>query len=96
MQRGEDLDLLRQELTNLMRVGEITTTPPPWIASAQERDAYVVLSDAVVLPLVAVGDGWRAVTCLVNRGVNPAERKSRSKARQTKKSRRRAERKTGF
>jgi hypothetical protein len=93
---GEDLGLLREELMNLMRAGDISTPPPPWVAPAQERHAYVVVSDAMVLPLVAVGDGWRAVTCLVNRGLNPAERKSRTKARNAKKSRRRAERKTGF
>jgi hypothetical protein len=67
-----DSDRARADLERLRALGEITTLPPAWANAARRADQYLLLSDAVVLPLAPHADGWIATTCVAQRALTPA------------------------
>lgn len=73
----------RAELEALIEHGRIADEPPEWMARTmrQEADAYLVVGEDLVLPLVAAGPlGERLIakTCIPRGGISEAARRRRN------------------
>ena len=89
---GLDVHAARAELEQLRLVGEITPVEPPWVNAARPAPFYLVVSDALVLPLAPQGTGWIATTCVTSNTYTPTRRAQRNAYKASKASRKRAER----
>jgi hypothetical protein len=87
-----DPDAARAELTQLVAVSEITSLEPPWVHAAKPAPFYLVLSDALALPLLLQTDGWVATTCVAKTTYTPTRRAQRSAYKRWKGSAKRAAR----
>lgn len=87
-----DPDAVRAELTQLVTVGEITSVEPLWVHAAKPAPFYLVLSDALALPLQPQGEGWVATTCVAKTTITPTRRAQRSAYKKSKQSAKRAAR----
>jgi len=81
-----DLAAARAELEQLRLVGEITAIEPRWLNAAKPAPHYLVVSDALALPLLRHDGGWIATICVSNttRAAKSARKRSlasRSRAR---------------
>ena len=77
----------RAELQLLIEHGEIADAPPEWLARTmrQEAEAYLVVGEDLVLPLVEVGPRGELVakTCIPRGGISEQARRRRNeRARQ--------------
>lgn len=67
---GLDLDAARAELEQLGLVGRIRADAPGGSTPASPAPYYLLLGDALVLPLAPQADGWIATTC-ISRATRP-------------------------
>jgi hypothetical protein len=93
---GLDLDGARAELEQLRLVGAITSIEPAWLNTAKPAPHYLLITDALALPLVPQDGGWIATTCLANSTLTPTRRGAKSARRQSLASRKRARRRTSW
>jgi hypothetical protein len=91
---GLDLDAARDELERLRPLGEITTLAPDWVNAARPAPYYLLLSDAIVLPLAPQAAGWVATTCVTQRTLTPTRRSAKSARKASLAARKRARRRT--
>ena len=89
---GLDPHSARAELERLRPLGEIATVAPVWVNAARPADYYLLLGDAVVLPLAPQGDGWIATTCVTQRTLTPTRRAAKSARKASLGARKRAQR----
>lgn len=75
---GLDLDAARAELERLRAIGDISPRAPGWVNAANPAPYYLLIGDAVVLPLLPQGDGWVATTCVTQRTLTPTRRSAKS------------------
>lgn len=91
---GLDLDAARDELERLRPLGEITTLAPDWVNAARPAPYYLLLSDAIVLPLAPQAAAWIATTCITQRTLTPTRRTAKSARKASLAARKRAQRRT--
>jgi hypothetical protein len=87
----------RQELKQLIEHGELAAEPPDWMARTmrQETDAYLIVGNDLVLPLVAagpVGEKLIAKTCIPRGGISEQARQRRNERDRRRRAARRARR----
>jgi hypothetical protein len=75
---GLDRQSARAELARLRALGEVATGAPDWVNADRPADYYLLLGDAVVLPLAPQRDGWIATTCVTRRTLTPTRRAAKS------------------
>ena len=84
----------RRELEALIAHGEIAGEPPEWMARTmrQEAEAYLIVGEDLVLPLVSVGLGdvvAIAKTCIARGGISEKARANRNRRRRERRGGRR-------
>jgi hypothetical protein len=84
----------RAELGQLLRSGEIIAEPPAWARSAQTKPFYLVIGDALALPLAAQDGRWVTTTCLVRTTLTARRREERSRQKAARAAAKRARRRT--
>ena len=87
----------RQELQRLIEHGEIADEPPDWMARTmrQEADAYLVIGNDLVIPLVEagpLGEHLIAKTCIPRGGISEPARRRRNERGRRRRAARRARR----
>lgn len=93
---GLDLDTARGELERLRPVGEISADAPSWVNAAKPAPYYMLLGDAIVLPLAPDRDGWVATTCVTHRTLTATRRVAKSARKASLGARKRATRRARF
>ena len=93
---GLDLDAARAELKQLQLVGQISTRAPGWVNAAKPAPYYLLLGDAIVLPLAPQAQGWVATTCITQLTLTPTRRSAKSARKASLGSGRRARRRARF
>ena len=91
-----ELDAAREELQQLVAVADITSTEPPWVRAADPAPFYVVVSNALALPLAPQDDGWIATTCVAAGTYTPVRRAQRAAYKTSRASGKRAKRRARF
>ena len=91
---GLDLDAARGELERLRPLGEISAVAPDWVNAARPAPYYLLLGDAIVLPVAPQADGWVATNCVTQRTLTPARRSAKSARKASLAARKRAQRRT--
>ena len=89
---GLDPDTARGELERLRLVGKITAEEPGWVNARKPAPYYLLLGDAIVLPVMPQGERWVATTCVTQRTLTPTRRVAKSARKTSLGSRKRAER----
>jgi|SRR5215218_3460566 len=89
---GLDLDGARAELTRLVAVGEITRVEPVWVRAAKSAPFYLVVGDALALPLKPQAGAWIATTCVAKTTYTATRRAQRAAYKRSKGSAKRAQR----
>jgi hypothetical protein len=87
-----DVDAAGAELKRLVAVGEITRVEPGWLHAAKAAPFYLVVGDALALPLKRQAGGWIATTCLAKTTYTPTRRAQRAAYKKSKQSAKRAAR----
>jgi hypothetical protein len=82
----------RAELTQLVSVGEVTSVEPSWVHAAKPAPFYLVIGDALALPLKPQVGGWIATTCVAHGTITPTRRAQRSAYKKSQSSAKRAAR----
>ncbi len=87
----------RRELEMLLALGEIDDEPPEWLSQKmrQEADAYLIVGNDLVLPLVSMGPAGErllAKTCIPRGGISEKARRRRNERRRRARASRRARR----
>lgn len=93
---GLDVDTARGELERLRLLGEISGEAPDWVNAAKPAPYYLLLGDAIVLPLAPQGEGWVATTCVTQRTLTPTRRNAKSACKASLAARKRAQRRARF
>ena len=93
---GLDLETARGELVRLRGLGEISAEAPDWVNAAKPASYYLLLGDAIVLPLAPQGDGWVATTCVTLRTLTSTRRNAKSARKASLAARKRAQRRARF
>ena len=93
---GLDHDDARLELARLVPSGEIRDTPPDWAHSASAKPYYLVIGDALALPLAAQHGRWVTTTCLVQTTLTPRRREERNRRRAQRAAAKRARRRASW
>lgn len=93
---GLDLDAARGELERLRAVGEISVRAPGWLNAAKPAPYYLLIGDAVVLPVLPQGEGWVATTCVTQRTLTPTRRDAKAAHKASLGARKRAARRARF
>ena len=75
---GLDLDAARGERERLRAIGAISAEQPAWLGAANPAPYYLLIGDAIVLPLLPQGDGWVATTCVTQPTLTPTRRSAKS------------------
>jgi hypothetical protein len=91
-----DLDSARAELEQLRTVGEISPIEPGWINAARPAPYYLLISNAVALPLLPQYGEWIATTCVIASTYTPTRRAQRRAYKASKASRKRAQRRARY
>jgi hypothetical protein len=89
-----DLDAAGAELNRLVALGEITRVEPRWLHAAKPAPFYLVVGDALALPLQPQAGGWIATTCVAKTTITPTRRAQRAAYKKSKQSAKRAARRT--
>jgi hypothetical protein len=76
---GLDHDDACVELARLVPSGDIRDAPPQWAHSASAKPYYLVIGDALALPLAAQHGRWVTTTCLVQTTLTPRRREERTR-----------------
>jgi hypothetical protein len=93
---GLDVDTARGELERLRRLGEISTDAPEWVNAARPASFYLLLGDAIVVPLAPQGEGWVATTCVTQRTLTSTRRNAKSGRKASLAARKRTQRRARF
>ena len=93
---GLELDTARAELDQLRALGQISAEEPRWVNAARPAPYYLLLGDAIVLPLAPQGEGWIAMTCVTPRTLTPTRRTAKSARKASLGARKRAQRRARF
>jgi len=93
---GLELDAARAELDQLRPLGEISAETPSWVNAARPARYYLLLGDAIVLPLAPQGESWIATTCATQRTLTPTRRIAKSQRKASLGARKRAQRRARF
>jgi hypothetical protein len=93
---GLEPDAARDELDQLRPLGQISTEPPRWVNAARPAPYYLLLGDAIVLPLAPRGELWITTTCVSPRTLTPTRRRAKSARKASLRAGRRAQRRSGF
>ena len=91
---GLDLHAARGELERLRAMGEISAREPAWLDAANPAPYYLLIGDAIVLPLLPQAGGWVATTCVTQRTLTPTRREAQSAHTASLAARKRAQRRT--
>jgi hypothetical protein len=86
----------RAELDQLRPLGQVCDEAPRWLNAARPARYYLLLGDAIVLPLAPQADGWIATTCVTQRMLTPNGRSAKSARKASLRARRRAQHRTRF
>jgi hypothetical protein len=86
----------RAELDRLRSVGQISAEAPRWVNAARPARYYLLLCDAIVLPLSAHAYGWIATTCVTQRTLTPTRRTAKSARKASLRAGKRAQRGARF
>ena len=86
----------RAELNRLRSLGQISADAPHWLNAAKPAPYYLLLGDAIVLPLAPYTDGWIATTCVTQRTLTPTRRTAKSAREASLRADKRAPRRTPF
>ena len=89
---GLDLDAAQAELEQLRAVAQINASAPGWVNAVRQAPCYLLIGDAIVLPVLPDRDGWVATTCLIDRTITPARRRAKTARKASLESARRAQR----
>jgi len=89
---GLDLNAARAELEQLRAVAQIATSAPGWVNAVRQAPCYLLIGDAIVLPVLPDRNGWVATTCLIDRTITPARRQAKTARKASLGSARRAQR----
>jgi hypothetical protein len=82
----------RVELGRLVFSGEILMEPPAWSRMAGTKPYYLVIADALALPLALQSGRWVTTTCLVKTTLTERRREERSQHKARRASAKRARR----
>jgi hypothetical protein len=82
----------RAELARLVFNGEILTEPPEWTRSAGTKPYYLVIADALALPLAPQSGRWVTTTCLVKTTLTERRREERAQHKARRASAKRGQR----
>jgi len=93
---GLELEAARAELDRLRPLGQISAEAPGWVNAARQAHYYLLLGDAIVLPLAPQGDSWIATTCVTQRTLTPTGRSAKSARKASLGARKRAQRRARF
>jgi hypothetical protein len=91
-----DLTAARFELAQLVPSGQICNAPPDWARSAGAKPYYLVIGDALALPLASQGGRWVTTTCLVQTTLTPRRREERTRRRAQRAAAKRARRRASW
>jgi hypothetical protein len=89
---GFDLQAAQAELEQLRAVAQIATSAPEWVNAVRQAPCYLLIGDAIVLPVLRDRNGWVATTCLINRTITPARRQAKTARKASLGSAKRAQR----
>ena len=89
---GFDLAAAQAELEQLRAVGQIAATAPGWVNAVRQAPCYLLIGDAIVLPVLRDRNGWVATTCLIDRTITPARRQAKTARKASLGSAKRAQR----
>ena len=91
-----ELDAARAELEQLVKVAQITPSEPPWVHAADPAPFYLLISNALALPLAPQHGGWIATTCITAGTHTPVRRAQRAAYKTSSASAKRAKRRARF
>jgi hypothetical protein len=83
-------------LDRLRSLGQISADAPHWLNAAKPAPYYLLLGDAIVLPLAPQADRWIATTCVTQCTLTPARRSAKSARKASRRAGKRAQRRTQF
>ena len=89
---GLDRDAAYAELQQLRAVAQIAVSAPGWVNAVRQAPCYLLIGDAIVLPVLPDRNGWVATTCLIDRTITPARRQAKTARKASLGSARRAQR----
>ena len=89
---GFDLDAAQAELKQLRAVAQIAASVPGWVNAVRQAPCYLLIGDAIVLPVLRDRNGWVATTCLIDRTITPARRQAKTARKASLGSAKRAQR----
>ena len=89
---GFDLDAAQAELEQLRAVAQIAASAPEWVNAVRQAPCYLLIGDAIVLPVLRDRNGWVATTCLIDRTITPARRQAKTARKASLGSAKRAQR----
>jgi hypothetical protein len=90
------LEAARAELEQLVFVGQITAHEPSWVHAANPAPFYVLIGDALALPLAPQNGGWVATTCVAAGTYTPVRRAQRAAYTASRAGAKRARRRTRY
>lgn len=93
---GLDAAAARTELARLLPNGTIVATPPGWVRAASIRPYYLLIGDAVALPLTRQQGGWLATTCVTQTSLTDRDRQQRAHYKASRSARQRAKRRASW
>jgi hypothetical protein len=91
-----DLAGARAEVAQLVPSGEIRAEPLEWARSAGLKPYYLVIGDALALPLAPQQGRWVTTTCLVQTTLTPRRREERTRRRAQRAAAKRARRRASW
>jgi hypothetical protein len=86
----------RAELDRLRLLGQVCAEAPSWLNAATPARYYMLLGDAIALPLAPQAAGWIATTCVTQRTLTPTRRSAKSARKASLLARKRAQHRTRF
>jgi hypothetical protein len=87
-----DLDAARAELEQLADLAQITSQEPGWLHAADPAPFYLLISNALALPLQPQDGGWIATTCVAAGAYTPVRRAQRAASKSSRAAAKRAKR----
>jgi hypothetical protein len=82
----------RSDLARLVSSGDVVAEPPDWARSAGSKPFYLIIGDALALPLAPQAGRWVTTTCLVKTTLTPRRRDERQQYKARRASAKRAQR----
>ena len=94
VKQGLGLHAARGKFERLRAIGEISTREPACLGAANPAPYYLLIGDAIVLPLLPQAHGWVAATYVTQRPLTPTRREAQSAHTASLAARKRAQRRT--